>query len=177
MNNELERLMPQYDFNETHELLVQASPQEAFDALKNVDFADSPLLRFLFFIRGLKPHRFDELTNFFTPLYMKEGEEWDLGLIGKPWTPTGHILYLSPEAFRSFDTPGYAKMVWQFYFVKEGENTLVKTETRILCLDDASRKRFKWYWFFVKPFSGLVRRKILKMIENKVALNQNSAYG
>lgn len=169
MNNELDRIMPQYDFNEIHERIVHATPQEAFNALKKVDFAESPFLRILFFIRGLKPHRFDELTNIFTPLYMKEGEEWDLGLIGKPWTLTGHILYLSPEAFRSFNTPGYAKMVWHFSFIKEGDNTLVKTETRILCLDDESRKRFKWYWFFVKPFSGLVRQKILSMIEKKVA--------
>lgn len=169
MDNELDRIMPRYDFKEIHIKRMHATPSDAFNALKKLDFAEYPLLRALFAIRGLKAYRFDEIVKIFTPLYLKEGEEWDLGLVGKPWTLTGHLVYLGPEAFKTFETAGYAKMVWHFSFIKEGEYTLVKTETRILCLDEKSLARFKWYWFFVKPLSGFVRKKILSMLEKKVA--------
>ncbi|MFN4174312.1 MAG: hypothetical protein ACK4HV_04330 [Parachlamydiaceae bacterium] len=170
MKNRLDEIMPSYDFNEIHEkLILNIKPIDAFNALKALDFGESLFLRALFALRGLKAFRFDEIIHLFTPLYLKEGEEWDLGLIAKPWTLTGHIVQLSPDAFSSFNSCGYAKMVWHFSFLKEGDNTLVKTETRILCLDRDSLRKFKRYWFFVKPFSGLVRKKILSMLEKKVA--------
>ena len=40
-----------------------------------------------------------------------------------------------------------------------------KTETRVYCLDEVSRKRFKLYWMLIRPFSGLIRREILQAVK------------
>lgn len=56
-------------------------------------------------------------------------------------------------------------MAWNFSFKPIGNETLVSTETRILCLDEASKKKFKRYWFFIKPFSGFIQKEILKLLE------------
>jgi hypothetical protein len=34
-------------------------------------------------------------------------------------------------------------------------------------LDDESRRRFRLYWLFIGPFSGLIRRKILRSIKHE----------
>jgi hypothetical protein len=43
--------------------------------------------------------------------------------------------------------------------------TILETETRIQCLDKNALKKFSWYWFFIRPFSGMIRLQILKSIK------------
>jgi len=38
------------------------------------------------------------------------------------------------------------------------------TETRVLCSGTAALRSFKRYWLVVGPFSGLIRRHILRAI-------------
>ena len=45
--------------------------------------------------------------------------------------------------------------------------TLLATETRVLCLDTASRRRFRLYWTLIGPFSGLIRKDILRSIKRQ----------
>ena len=35
----------------------------------------------------------------------------------------------------------------------------------MVCLDPASRRAFGIYWLFVRPFSGLVRREVLRVVK------------
>jgi len=46
-------------------------------------------------------------------------------------------------------------------------------ETRILCLGDQAKSLFRLYWTVIRPYSGWIRFKMLKMIkeqaEGKVA--------
>lgn len=74
---------------------------------------------------------------------------------------------MDASGFRTFDRPGYAKAAWNFS-LSEQENgtTRLATETRVLCLDDVSRRRFRLYWAFVGPFSGLIRREMLRSIRS-----------
>jgi hypothetical protein len=39
----------------------------------------------------------------------------------------------------------------------------VSTETRVMPTDDTSRRAFGRYWGVVRPFSGLIRRRILAL--------------
>ena len=40
----------------------------------------------------------------------------------------------------------------------------VSTETRIVCLGASARRKFRTYWFFVGPFSGMLRRALLRSV-------------
>ena len=61
----------------------------------------------------------------------------------------------------------FAKAVWNFSVDGKGNESLLTTETRVRCLDDASRKSFGFYWTFIQPFSGLIRREMLKIVKKK----------
>lgn len=101
----------------------------------------------------------------FLPLGERPPHSVIYGLIAKPWTPTGHIQSVAIEDFAGFKKPGYAKIVWGFSFEPHPQGTLVTTETLITCTDKKSRKKFRLYWFFVRPFSGWMRTEILKLLE------------
>jgi hypothetical protein len=42
----------------------------------------------------------------------------------------------------------------------------VATETRIVCTDEASRRAFLRYWRVIRPFSGLIRLEMLRLLRN-----------
>ena len=72
---------------------------------------------------------------------------------------------MTADEFAAFDSAGYAKAVWNFSLVEDSpEVTRLATETRVRCLDKASRLRFRMYWAVIAPFSGLIRREALRMI-------------
>jgi hypothetical protein len=39
----------------------------------------------------------------------------------------------------------------------------------MLCLDESSRRRFRRYWLFIRPFSGLIRMEMLRVIRQQIA--------
>jgi hypothetical protein len=45
-----------------------------------------------------------------------------------------------------------------------GGRTRISTQTRIRALGGGARRRFRLYWLIIRPFSGLLRREMLKGI-------------
>ncbi len=45
--------------------------------------------------------------------------------------------------------------------------TRLSTETRVKCVDGAAYRRFVLYWALIKPFSGWIRREMLRSIERR----------
>jgi len=108
------------------------------------------------------------LKSGFVNLATKPNEELLLGLIGQFWRPGGEIQRVDIDEFRNFRTPGFAKAVWNFSLSKVSDDwTVLSTETRIQCLDDNSRKKFKRYWSVIQPFSGLIRKEALRIIKKQ----------
>lgn len=175
--------LPSYDAVERHSILIAASPAQVYAAARKLDLSGALVIRTLFLLRGL-PALFSSkrktqpqlglnleglLRSGFVLLEEKPGEEIVLGLVGKFWTPTGCIQKIAAREFRDFTTPGYAKAVWNFSLHAHAHGaTQLDTETRILCTDQASRKRFLRYWRFVRPLSGLVRLAALRAIKRAV---------
>ena len=93
-----------------------------------------------------------------------------LGVAGRFWRPTGNV---QPFRRQDFDGPvgrGLARAVWNFALRDTGDgHTLLSTETRVVCGDAASRRKFRLYWRVVGPFSGLIRRSMLRAIRREVA--------
>ena len=122
------------------------------------------------FLRGLPSAKLrlkDLSKSRFEILGIEKNKELLLGLAGKFWTLRGEMQSVKADNFREFDKKGFAKAVWNFSIDEDGKESNLKTETRILCLDDSSRKSFRLYWTFIQPFSGLIRREMLKIVKKK----------
>jgi hypothetical protein len=101
----------------------------------------------------------------FILLGQRPPHEIALGAIGRFWTAASKPVRVAPDAFGRFQEPGYAKAVWDFTLAPIGDGaTRLATETRVWCADAASRRRFRLYWLVIRPFSGLIRRQMLRSI-------------
>jgi len=167
----IDDFMPDYDFDESHDIEINAAADEVFKIVKTVDICDSSIVRWLFRLRGLRTEGFtlDRIRDInFIPLAEINNEELVVGIIGKFWTPAGHLQKFDPEEFKDFDQVGFAKATWNFSVKTiEKEKTRLITETRIKALDEKSRAKFGFYWTFVGPFSGLIRTEMLKIVKRK----------
>lgn len=166
----IDEYLPCFDFNETHEISIHVPPETVYRAALDVNFGRSFLIKWLLRLRGLPPENFSLRAierSEFKKLAEVPNRELVLGLIGRPWTITGDLQGIeSPEAFLSFETPGFMKAVWNFALTGDSTGTRLTTETRVKCLDDSSRARFGYYWMVIRPFSGLLRMEMLRLIRN-----------
>lgn len=171
-----------FDVTERHHLDIHAPIEKVYAAVRELDVSQSRLIRALFMLRGLPAFMFSRrrtqqplglnlsalLKSGFVLLAETPPREIVLGLIGKFWTASGCIQKLDAAGFQNFSTAGFAKAVWNFSLEsRETEITRVHTETRVLCLDEVSRRRFRFYWLFIRPLSGLVRMEALRAIKRK----------
>ncbi len=170
--------MPAADFAERHAIRVAAPPERAWDAVRALDLSPSPVVQALFALRSL-PALFAGkrmqgrglgttmerlLENGFVLLAEQPPREIVLGLAGRFWTPAGGVTRFDPAEFRGFARPGMAVAAWNFTILPTDEGSLIATETRVRCTDDAARRSFGRYWRVIRPFSGLVRREALRAI-------------
>ena len=166
----IDDFLPDFDFVETHEVSISAGAAQIYRAAHEVDFAESFIIRWLFRLRGLSTEnvtlRSLQKTRF-EILGEMPGSEILLGLVGRFWTPFGDLKKIDADSFKKFETPGYAKAVWNFSLSPEQNATRLTTETRIKCTDVESKKSFGFYWTFIGPFSGLIRMEMLKLIKSK----------
>ncbi len=172
-NQLIDEFMPVYDVSKRHQILVHASIDDVFTAVQELDISDARLSKLLFRLRGLpsgaRITMSDILRMGFVHLGERPNQELLLGLVGQFWKLSGNLQRLEPEAFKTFNEVGYAKTVWDFTLTETSEGTvLLETETRVACTDAASRRRFRFYWFFIGPFSGVIRKDALKAIKKKV---------
>ena len=162
---------PEYDVASRHEIDVRAGPEVVYAAVRAVDLSGSWLVKSLFRLRGL-PTRGLTLDDFlawgFILLDETPQRELLLGLVGRFWTLKGHLQHVEPAVFRPFNEPGFAKAAWMFVVDPQREGIVrVITETRVQCTDAVSRRRFRRYWRLVGPFSGLIRKEMLRVIKRE----------
>lgn len=176
----IDELLPRYDVVERHQIKILAPARIVYEAVRELDLSDSRVVRLLFRLREVpgsfrSKHRDarrlgltlrDLVAGGFIVLGERPNEEIVLGVVGRFWTASGNIKRMDADAFNAFLSPGFAKAVWNFS-VNQGEagTTNLATETRVLCLDDSSRRRFKLYWTFIAPFSGVIRKEALRVVK------------
>ena len=175
----LDTFLPGYDAREYHATDVYAPAEQVYAALRTADIGASPIIRGLFTLRGLalllqprigRPQRRtrtleDFLQTGFVLLGERPDEELVLGLVGRFWTLRGGILRIPAEQFQTFAEPGYAKAAWNFALSPDDHGAVhLSTETRVQCLDAVSRRQFRRYWSLIGPWSGLIRREMLRTI-------------
>jgi len=147
--------------------------EEIYPLINNLKFQHSGITYWLMKLRGMDPPKYYSMLWFedsrFVKLEEAPNQEVILGIIGQPWKFGGNLQKFKPHEFIPFNNIGFIKATWSFELVKHSSTqTELKTETRILCASDMVRNRFNRYWFFIKPFSGLIRKEILKGMKRQI---------
>ena len=180
----IDQFLPNYDVRERHQTKVDAPIDKVYAAVRQLDISHAKLSMFLFRLRGIPaglpaPSCFtldDFLKMRFILLGEKSNEELLLGLVGRFWTPSGELRRLDVEGFRNFNEQGYAKAAWNFSLSERPDSSvLLETETRVYCLDEASRRKFQLYWLFIGAFSGLIRREVLQAVKRNAERSNSGA--
>jgi hypothetical protein len=167
----LEKYLSEYTYSEKHSVTITASRDKIFFFVDELDMSGSLLIRFLFVLRGMPARMLNKQgmsRGRFIELEKIPGQELIIGLIGQFWKPDGSLQHFEPAQFTSFKENGFLKAVWNFELIRCSPTEVrLETETRILCPDEHIRKKFSRYWFFIRPFSGLIRKEILRSIKRK----------
>lgn len=166
------KYLHEFHFNEKHSILITASPAKVSALIPKMNASESWIIRTLLALRGIPAGTSKGIEGWkkmgFVVLEHQVDKEIILGLIGQFWKISGKIQHVTAEEFTSFADPDFAKATWNFVVTKQnGNQVLLETETRIYCPDEKVRKKFKRYWFFIQPFSGLIRMQMLKIIKRK----------
>jgi hypothetical protein len=174
----MDEFLATHDFSAIHEIRINAPPTVVYRCLLRCNFNDLWLVRLLMTIRtGKRPPRNRVPGDLpqrlqgtgFVALAEVPSEELVIGVAGKFWRPNGgRCLDLTAGDFGGFCRPGYAKAAWNFRLRTESpECTVLSTETRIKCFGRAALWKFRVYWSLIGPFSGLIRKAILKQVKTE----------
>ena len=176
----IDDFLPSYHVASHHELLLRAPADRAYQAIWQADLGASFAVKVLLALRAvpalLSERKFppstsrrltlrDVLLHGFCLLAENPGREVVIGIAGRFWRLSGNLEPSDPAEFRKPLPPGIARAVWSFVVSERGaDSSLVETETRVACGDEASLKRFRLYWSVVGPFSGFIRTRMLNAI-------------
>lgn len=186
MTTLLDDVLPRYDFRSRHEVDVGSDPITVAATLEafRIERDASPFARVLFGVRGIGLPRgtIREVLagSGFTVLAEAPGREIVSGVLGRFWAARERANLVSPADagdFVAFDRPGWAKGAVNLLIrPAPGGRTLLSTETRVLCTDERARRRFALYWAAIGPFSGWIRRDLLRAV-SRLALKASASPG
>ena len=185
----IDQFLPTYDVGVVHADVFRATPAQCYLVASELDLFRTPLIRTLIGIRGLPQRvartlrgrgtattleasrstfRFRDMVDMgWISLGETPGVELVLGQVGRPWKGVAVSTHVptTPEQFRSFDEPGFAKIATSLRVDPYGNASSILTmETRVAITDDTSRRRFRRYWLVIGPLSSLIRRLALRLL-------------
>lgn len=161
------------DVYKTEYIDIKGSIEKIFPIVEELSFKNSKVIYWLFKLRGIPVPDSLSLKGLeklnFVKLETNQKREIILGIIGQFWTPTGRLKRFKPDDFINFNDKDYAKAIWNFELIEiNSSTTRLSTETRVFCPTEKIKKRFRFYWAFIQPFSTWIRREILKSIKRQV---------
>jgi hypothetical protein len=172
----IDEFLRDYEFSAAYEILIDAQPSVVYQSLLGSDFSQPWLVRFLMALRTGKwmprksepkeLHQRLQGTGFFVLAEVPD-KELVLGVAGRFWRPDGgRCADLTPQQFPEFSRLGYAKVAWNFRLQsKSAKTTVLSAETRIKCFGRQALWKFRLYWSVVGPFSGVIRKAILRRVK------------
>jgi hypothetical protein len=174
----LDELMPAYDIAATYSMRVAAPPARVWEEVMNTDFSQMPLARRLMALRTLgrkkpasdKKHTLATMAEIDAAGFKEIGRvpehEIVLAIIAKFWRPDAPVLRnWTPEHFPVLTPHGFGKAAWNFHIAPDGDQSIVSTETRVLCYGRFERILFRCYWTLIGFFSGLIRKEMLQLVK------------
>jgi hypothetical protein len=198
----LDQFLPTYDVGVVHADVFRVAPARCYLVATELDLFRTPLIRTLIGIRGLpqraastlrgrgtttrleaprRTFRFRDMVDLgWISLGETPGVELVLGQVGRPWKGVAVSTHVptTPDQFRSFDEPGFAKIATSLRVEPYGNDSSILTmDTRVALTDDASRRRFRRYWLIIGPFSSLIRRMALRLVAKELRRSTPSSPG
>jgi hypothetical protein len=177
---QIDEFLPHHNFRAAYQIRINAPRSVVYQSLLRSDFSELWLTRLLMTLRTGKPMprhpRPGDLRQRlqgtgFVMLQEVPDDELVIGVAGRFWRPDGgRCMDLAASNFIDFSRTGCAKVAWNFRLSAEStttETTILSTETRIQCFGRAALWKFRTYWSMVGPFSGLIRKAILKHVKAK----------
>ncbi|MEW6516642.1 MAG: hypothetical protein AB1439_07065 [candidate division FCPU426 bacterium] len=181
----LDRFLAQSHFSEHHRLAVSAPAEAVYAAARGLTLSELPAPIFwLLAVRSLpawllgkgrmlegernRPFLDYMVAGNFVILEENPGCEIVFGMAGEFWRLVPAVRKLEDaKAFLEFNAPGSVKVAANLLVQKQGNQSLLSTETRIWAVDQKSRRRFGLYWLAIRLGSGLIRRMWLHAIKKK----------
>jgi hypothetical protein len=148
----LDDWLPRYDHREYHDRRVERLPEQALTAALGVPAEPDAIVRTLFRLRGLDG-RGKSLDQLFAPPWAERLEQ----------TPTTFVAKLN-------ETAGI-QIVFDLRARPADGGSILSTETRVA----GGGLRFRAYWLVVRPFSGLIRRRLLIAAAKRAAASSPNA--
>jgi hypothetical protein len=176
----LDRLLPNWEVSERHQIRINAPDSVAFAAARTLDLNESPGIRAIFRLRQLIMR--SGQREYYGPRSVIErahalgwgvladipGRRVVLSSVTQPWQPNIAFRALSGVDFTGFSEPGYAKVIWSIAVHPQGPNrAIVSTETRVRTTDAESRRRFRLYWALMSPGILIIRYLGLRLIRRQ----------
>ncbi len=174
----IDEFLPDYDFRSVYQIRIDTTREVVYDCLLHSDFTDLRLTRLLMTLRSGKrmprqkrPGGLLQRLDGTGLVVLEEvpDDEIVIGVAGRFWRPDGErCMYLTAAEFRNFSRIGFARAAWNFVLrggLTETETTVLSTETRIECFGPRARWKFRIYWGLVAPFSGLIRKEMLRVVK------------
>lgn len=172
--------MPQYQFFERHSARIQARPEQVMQAIRQSTFVDMKSLGALLRIRaaglrtpsqgaGLLAPDKRILDAFSASGYVSGGNSHEIVMCGGPNVRAKRSLEVRTlQECADYQQPGAIKVAFGFNVEDTGGGwSKVTAETRVLALDDATRRGMSRYWRLIVPGSGLLRRQWLDGIKRR----------
>ena len=174
----LDDVMPEYQFFERHSARIHARPQQVMQAVRESTFGDMKSLVTLLKIRGgaLRIHDTGAflqdkrvLDAFSASGYVSGGSDREIVMCGGANMLVKRSLGVRTlQEFADYREQGAVKMAFDFNVEDAGGGwSTIITETRVLALDDSTRRGMARYWRLIVPGSGLLRRQWLDGIKKR----------
>jgi hypothetical protein len=197
----LDSFMPGFDATRIDHRVIDARPDEVYDAAIHADLAEVALrshlvsaligLRaagegLLAIARGRQREgppamgslRLAELPD--RGGWIRLGEdsprEFVFGVVGRFWAGQTSWADVASHDFVEFREPGYARIAANLSVRSYGDRrTLLSYEARTQATDDVARRAFMRYWNLVSPGAGVVMRSALALIADETRKSGSDA--
>jgi hypothetical protein len=174
----IDSYVPTFSFHERHSVVIDAPAELILRAVRAYRPENDAVFRAMIGLReaparmmralrgdGSQPKPAFGIDDF--TVLDQDDREVVFGLIGRFWRPDfGLAAIADGTAFAAFDEAGVIKLALNFSTEPHSPDRIrLTTETRAFCPDRASRLKLMPYWYAVRPFSGLIRGRILASVK------------
>ncbi len=165
-------VLPHAEFVEQHDRVIDAPADRVWPSLHETGWADLHWTWPFIAARGLgRPRRGSSgglLDSGPCPVVIEEPGHFAAGgFVGRPWriVPVMGPRVTDIAELLAFDEPGWVVCVMDFRLhALPGGRTRLVTTTSCAPTDDRARRSFARYWRVIRPFSGLIRRDMLRAV-------------
>ena len=174
----LDDIMPEYQFSERHSARIHAPPEQVMQAVRESTFGDMKSLVTLLKIRGAVLRIHDTggflqdkrvLDAFSASGYLSGGSEHEIVMCGGANVRAKRRLEARTlQEFADDREQGGVKIAYDFNVEDAGGGwSTISAETRVVALDDFTRRGMGRYWRLIVPGSGLLRLQWLEGIKKR----------